>query len=329
MTNSRAAICIPTYNQADFLKIAVESALVQDYSPIEIVVSDDCSSDHTADVMHEICRKHPQVRYKRQEKNLGIAGNTNWLLNNVEAEFVIRFDSDNVLHPTFISRMVSELRKHPRAAYCHCAVDEIDAAGRKRRTIRLARKGGYQDSEEALKGALYGMRMTSFISLFRFSALKEVGFRPQMKFAEDWDCTIRLALAGWGNVYIPDVLALYRVWEDAGGVRVRRKCNELHDMIIIYDDYERIFQERGWDVEEVRRVRRERACGHAVSLANPAFSKEDRREIIALLKKLGDSKALQRRLKLVRLGLGPLIQWIGKQELKCVDFLKGLLYSTS
>jgi cellulose synthase/poly-beta-1,6-N-acetylglucosamine synthase-like glycosyltransferase len=57
------AICIGTYNQAQYLKSSVESALAQTHPIEEIWVSDDCSTDNTSEVMAEICRRHPKIQY--------------------------------------------------------------------------------------------------------------------------------------------------------------------------------------------------------------------------------------------------------------------------
>ncbi|NEP29786.1 glycosyltransferase family 2 protein, partial [Moorena sp. SIO3I6] len=73
------AICIPTYNQAQYLWESVGSACGQTYPNVEVWVSDDASTDETPEVMAQLCQQFPQVRYYRQPKNLGMAANNNWV----------------------------------------------------------------------------------------------------------------------------------------------------------------------------------------------------------------------------------------------------------
>ena len=65
------AVCIGTYNQAQYLRECIESALAQTYPIQEIWVSDDASTDNTPQVMEEICKLHPMVHYFGSPWNLG------------------------------------------------------------------------------------------------------------------------------------------------------------------------------------------------------------------------------------------------------------------
>src|SRR2546426_4767904 len=73
--NPLVSIGIPTYNRSSSLVRAVESALAQDYDNLEIVISDNASTDETANLSVEFCKKDMRIRYIRQSKNLGITEN--------------------------------------------------------------------------------------------------------------------------------------------------------------------------------------------------------------------------------------------------------------
>jgi glycosyltransferase involved in cell wall biosynthesis len=103
------AICIPTYNQAQYLPESVGSACRQNYENVEVWVSDDASTDDTPQVMAQLCQQFPQVRYYRQPKNMGIAGNNTWLMSQPTTEFIIRLDSDDVLKPHYVQTLVALL----------------------------------------------------------------------------------------------------------------------------------------------------------------------------------------------------------------------------
>jgi glycosyltransferase involved in cell wall biosynthesis len=99
MTNSTrplVTIAIPTYNRADaFLRNALTCAVNQTYPNLEILVSDNCSSDHTADVVREFT--DPRIRYFRQEHNIGANNNFNFCLSQAQGDyFLLLLDDDQV-----------------------------------------------------------------------------------------------------------------------------------------------------------------------------------------------------------------------------------------
>ncbi len=65
------SIGIPTYNRASVLRRAVESALTQDHTNLELVISDNASTDETEAVCQEFCERDNRVRYIRQKTNRG------------------------------------------------------------------------------------------------------------------------------------------------------------------------------------------------------------------------------------------------------------------
>jgi glycosyltransferase involved in cell wall biosynthesis len=243
------AICIPTYNQADFLPFAVQSALEQTVSPLTVAVSDDASTDNTAMVMAALAEQDARICYVRHANNVGIAANNTRLMATIDAEFLVRLDSDDVLEPQYIEKLLPMMRAHARAGYGHVAIQRVDAQNRPISSVFLNRPAGYQEPEAALRAAVSGYRVAANLVMYRTAALRELNFftgRPE--FVEDYDMAARLAAAGWGNVYLDRVLARYRVWTDTAGIRPRRKGLEI-------DGYRRIFDEvltpafriRDWD----------------------------------------------------------------------------------
>jgi glycosyltransferase involved in cell wall biosynthesis len=324
--NANIAVCIPTYNQAQFLGQAVESALRQHGALGHIWVGDDASTDATPDVMRQFAAE-PRVLYHRHQRNLGIAGNNNWLLDQPESEFIVRLDSDDLLAPDYVMALAAELLRHPGAGYAHAAVHEIDRAGHFTRDRLLARKPGYQTPEDSLRAMASGYRVAANICMFRRSALRAVGFyREGLNFAEDWDMAVRLADAGWGNVYCNRLLASYRDWTDAGVVRAHRKRAEIDGCRRTFlESIEPAFKRRGWPTGTLIRRRQALAARHALALANPVFTREEKSAMIVALLALGDGPILRWRLALVRMGLGGLLRRFEILGLRARDAAKGLL----
>ena len=88
-------IMIPTYNQALFIEQTVESALSQTYQNLEVVVSDDNSSDNTSQILKRF-ESEPRFIYNRNPKNLGRVGNYRHLLYKLShGNWVINLDGDD------------------------------------------------------------------------------------------------------------------------------------------------------------------------------------------------------------------------------------------
>lgn len=306
MNQPSVAICIPTFNQAKYLKAAVESACEQDYPYIQVWVSDDTSTDETQSEMEKLIQRFPQLRYHRQTQNKGIAENSSWLLRQPETDFLVRLDSDDLLAPRYVSTLITMIGEHPDAGYAHTSVRIIDEPGNPIYDRRLMRRNGFQDSETALRSAVSGYRTAGNIILFRTEALKKLSYyegRPE--FVEDYDLSIRMADAGYGNVYAEDVLASYRTWTDEGKKRLKRKMLQLVGFARIFEEsLTPAFQRRGWDTRILESQRRKLAKGHATYCYSALFDAQERRELTEALFRLGDSTALRVQIVALKLGFG-------------------------
>jgi glycosyltransferase involved in cell wall biosynthesis len=121
------------YNQERFIREAVESALAQDYSPLEIILSDDYSSDHTYDIICETASRYQgshTIRLNRNNKNLGIAAHLNALMEMVTADFVVVGAGDDVSEINRTSVLVKAwIDSGRRALSIHSSARDMDENG--------------------------------------------------------------------------------------------------------------------------------------------------------------------------------------------------------
>lgn len=90
---------VMTYNQERYIREAVEGAFLQTYSPLEIILSDDCSSDHTFRIMQELAgtyRGPHTVIINQNQKNLGIGGHVNRIMELAHGELIVAAAGDDV-----------------------------------------------------------------------------------------------------------------------------------------------------------------------------------------------------------------------------------------
>lgn len=107
------SIGLPTYNRVDSLRRAVESVLAQDYPNVELVVSDDASSDGTQAYGEEVSRRDPRVRYLRQDPNIGLTANYANVFAQSRGDYYMSFADDDWLDPSYVSQCITTLLAHP------------------------------------------------------------------------------------------------------------------------------------------------------------------------------------------------------------------------
>lgn len=113
MIKPLVSVGIPTRNRAALLKESLRTICAQDYSPLEILISDDASTDGTEELCRAIAGMDPRVRYVRHAKPLGLYGNHNWCINESQGQFLCLFHDDDLHHPQLISESMALLLRHP------------------------------------------------------------------------------------------------------------------------------------------------------------------------------------------------------------------------
>jgi len=95
-------IGIPTCNRADsYLRQALESAVKQTYPNVEIVVSDNCSTDDTETLVKNF--EDPRIRYFKQTENIGPYKNFNFCLQQAKGKFFLILSDDDLVDHDFVS----------------------------------------------------------------------------------------------------------------------------------------------------------------------------------------------------------------------------------
>jgi len=101
------SILIPSYNRPKFLEIALNSAINQTYKNIEIIICDDSTNDEVNEMMENYISKYNNIRYYRNEKNIGQFENDLKLIELSKGEYINFLMDDDVFAPNKIERMMS------------------------------------------------------------------------------------------------------------------------------------------------------------------------------------------------------------------------------
>lgn len=119
------SVITPVYNAEKFLGRMLDSVLSQTYQNIEIVLVDDCSKDHSAEIIEEYEKKCADIVYHLQEKNMGAGYARNKALELAKGRYVAFLDSDDVWMPDKIERQM-KLMKDTNTPFCYAAIEMID-----------------------------------------------------------------------------------------------------------------------------------------------------------------------------------------------------------
>lgn len=136
----KVSVTIPTYNQAGFILRSIRSALDQDYPNVEVVVSDDGSTDATGQVVRDFIAASGETRvsYHRNDPNLGILRNYHHnLFQNATGDWAVNLDADDYfVDDSFLSRAMAAVVSDPAVALIFADYCEINDATGVRLDIR-------------------------------------------------------------------------------------------------------------------------------------------------------------------------------------------------
>lgn len=118
------SICIPTYNRAEYLKECLNSIVFQlnknINQQIEIIISDNHSQDQTKNIVKNYQKKYKNIRYFRNQKNIGAAKNAIRALNHVTGSYIWFFSDDDLHKRGSLATVLSVISKHtPEAILCN------------------------------------------------------------------------------------------------------------------------------------------------------------------------------------------------------------------
>ena len=209
----RVSIGLPVFNGERYLARAVDSVLEQDFRDLELIVSDNASTDRTAEICAAYARRDARVRYVRNPRNLGAGPNYDRCFHLARGEYFKWAAHDDRLAPDYLSRAVAALDAAPEAVLCTTGVAEIGPGDEVRRVYRNVFPGIDAPSPARRLAALIHTRheCEDFFGLFRRAALLGSSLHGTYS-GSDRVLLAEMALRGpW--VGVPEPLFLHREHE--------------------------------------------------------------------------------------------------------------------
>lgn len=210
----RASILLLAYNQEDYIRQAVECAFAQDADDIEIILSDDCSTDSTYEIMCEMAEAYNgphTIRLNKNRKNRGVNDHINYLVKKAKSDVCVPFPADDTSVPNRVSRLL-EVMDRDDALLVHSDATTVDGEGKPAPAIhRLAL---FYKTTDPLKAATSDSLFLGATSAYRRELWQKYGPLPSYSKAfEDLITGFRACLEGRIS-FIDEKLVCYR--QDVG-----------------------------------------------------------------------------------------------------------------
>ena len=134
------SIGLPVFNGENYLADAVDSILGQTFEDFELIISDNASTDGTAEIVQSFACRDSRVRYFRNDKNLGAAKNYNRTYELSSGEYFKWAAHDDVLDKHYIAKCVDILDEDDTVVLCHSKTKFIDETGKEFRDFETILK---------------------------------------------------------------------------------------------------------------------------------------------------------------------------------------------
>ena len=120
----KVSVLITSYNRAAYIGETIESVLKQTFTDYEIVISDNCSTDNTMEVLARYAN-NPRIRIHRNERNIGQFPNRNMCASLARGTYLKYLDSDDLIYPWGLELLVRMMDEHPEAGWGLCSLVQI------------------------------------------------------------------------------------------------------------------------------------------------------------------------------------------------------------
>ena len=127
-TDTLVSVITPVYNSEKYIRQTIESVLSQTYTNWEMLLADDCSPDHSAEIIAEYAAADSRIKYIRMPQNGGAALARNAALEQARGRYIAYLDADDIWLPTKLERQIDFMTKNHVVFTC-CDYEKIEDDG--------------------------------------------------------------------------------------------------------------------------------------------------------------------------------------------------------
>ncbi len=277
----RLSIGLPVYNGENFLAESLESLLGQSYEDFELIISDNASTDGTADICRRYMKQDSRIKYVRQPRNIGCGPNHNVLVAQARGELFKWASHDDLYARDLMERCIEALDEYPHVVLAHSWTAMIDSSRTVTKAVRYPLASDSLRAPERFLSALFANGGDDDGGVIRLSVLRRV--RPHDSYHHA-DRTIVTEINLHGPFYqVPGWLYFRRDHPE----RAERACPTVRTRCANLDPRR---ADRLW--HPVLRLYAEYIWGYVTAIHRAPLSPADRRECYAHLARWVASRAV-------------------------------------
>ena len=252
LSDRKLSIGLPVYNGEKFLHKCLDSLLEQSFENFEIIISDNASTDTTQNICHKYSEKDKRIRYIRQEKNIGLLPNFNFVLDQSNSEFFMWMGVDDYILPDYVkknmdililnSNVVGSVSKIKPYNFSDSSINQIDSKfidfTKKLRT-RFKKLDAFSISgnyDQKVRRYLTGSTCQVIYGIFRTDKLQK-SIIPSLFVGLDW--AEMLNVLKFGDIHVIDEVLMYEFegGRSSGGILHISKTYNPNTLSVIFPWY--------------------------------------------------------------------------------------------
>ena len=229
------SVVIPTYNREKLLPKTLLSIISQSYSNWECIIVDDFSTDNTKKEIQKYINKDSRFKYVINDRKKGAQGARNAGLLKANGEFIVFFDSDDIMHPLFFEKHMTYFKENPLCDVCTCYSHLLNDNNEITGAFKWSTHGNI------LRGLLDRSIYVDYNCVIRKTVLEKIGLLDEeCPSFQEWDTNIRLAgVAKYGTVH--ELLVSY--YKRSDGRISNDTKRELHGLTYIYAKHKKLWMD--------------------------------------------------------------------------------------
>lgn len=170
----RLSIGLPVYNGDRYLAQSLDALLGQSYGDFELIISDNASTDDTAEICRDYQSRDTRIRYRRQPENIGSSPNHNFVVDAARGELFKWASYDDLYARDLLEQCIDALDEHPDAVLAHSWTANIDETDTVIATPEYPLATDGSRASERFRSVLFGSGGDDIYAVMRTNTLQRI-----------------------------------------------------------------------------------------------------------------------------------------------------------
>ena len=241
----RLTVGLPVYNGEKYIAESLDALLGQSYTDFELIISDNASTDGTADICRRYEKQDSRVRYFRQPQNIGLAPNVNFIVGQARGELYKEASHDDLYARDLLESCVEALDEYPQVVLAHSWTAKVDGSGKVTEAYEYPLTTATPRAPDRFRSMLFGSGGDDDYGVMRMDVRRRTALMGSHHHS---DRTIIAEIVLHGPFYqVPDWLYFRREHSGQNGhAPMRRRCVNMdprradrlrHPAVRLYGEY--------------------------------------------------------------------------------------------